>query len=107
MSGAVGRDLNGYGVPGYMVSPDIHPGSRGPNGLSCARPIRWKDVRSVKSSPPDSRTERQDRGGTSATPEELGSALAEMSRRIGVTNADIEALEQARAAGPAEPLSFE
>lgn len=36
----------------------------------------------------------------------LGTALAEMSRRIGLTNADVEALEQGRAARPAEPLSF-
>ncbi|MDE2515637.1 MAG: plasmid stabilization protein [Rhodospirillales bacterium] len=37
----------------------------------------------------------------------LGSALAEMSRKIGLTNADVEALEQAREAAPAEPLRFE
>jgi antitoxin FitA len=34
----------------------------------------------------------------------LGSALAEMSRNIGLTNADVEALEQARDVEPAEPL---
>ena len=36
----------------------------------------------------------------------LGSALAEMSRKIGLTNADVEALDQARNARPAEPLRF-
>ena len=34
----------------------------------------------------------------------LGSALAELSRRIGLTNADVEALEQGRDTSPAEPL---
>jgi plasmid stability protein len=37
----------------------------------------------------------------------LGSALAEISRTIGLTNADVEALEQASDATPAEPLRFE
>ena len=37
----------------------------------------------------------------------LGSALAEMSRKIGLTNADVEALDQARDTRPAEPLRFE
>jgi len=37
----------------------------------------------------------------------LGSALAERSGKIGLTNADVEALEQARDAKPAEPLRFE
>ena len=37
----------------------------------------------------------------------LGTALAEMSRKIGLTNADVEALEQARDAKPAEPLRLE
>ncbi len=37
----------------------------------------------------------------------LGSALAEMSRKIGLTNADVEALEHARDHKPAEPLRFE
>lgn len=37
----------------------------------------------------------------------LGSRLAEMSRKIGLTNADVEALEQARDTRPAEPLRFE
>jgi plasmid stability protein len=37
----------------------------------------------------------------------LGSALAEMSRKIGLTNADVEALEQASGAEPAEPFCFE
>lgn len=36
----------------------------------------------------------------------LGTALAEMSRKIGLTNADVDALEQARDAKPAEPLRF-
>lgn len=37
----------------------------------------------------------------------LGTALADMSRRIGLTNADVEALERAREAEPAEPLRLE
>ena len=37
----------------------------------------------------------------------LGSALAEMSQKIGLTNADVEAMEQARDTSPAEPHRFE
>lgn len=41
----------------------------------------------------------------------LGTALAEVSRKMGLTNADIEALEQAleqvRDRRPAEPMTFE
>ncbi len=37
----------------------------------------------------------------------LGTALAEMSRKIGLTNADVEALEKARDTQPAEPMRFE
>ena len=37
----------------------------------------------------------------------LGSALAELSRKIGLTNADVEVLEKTRGARPAEPLPFE
>ncbi len=37
----------------------------------------------------------------------LGTALADMCRKIGVTNADVEALDQARDRKPAEPLRFE
>ena len=37
----------------------------------------------------------------------LGSALAEMSRKIGLTNADVEILEQARNTNAAEPPRFE
>jgi plasmid stability protein len=37
----------------------------------------------------------------------LGSALAESSRRVGVTNADIDALDQTRNKAPAKPMSFE
>lgn len=37
----------------------------------------------------------------------IGTALAEMSRRMGLTNADIEAIEQVRDKRPAEPMSFE
>ena len=41
----------------------------------------------------------------------LGTALAEMSRKIGLTNADVEALEKAiedaRDRRPAEPMRFE
>jgi len=36
----------------------------------------------------------------------LGSALAEKSRAIGLTNADVEALEEMRDTRPAEPLRF-
>lgn len=36
----------------------------------------------------------------------LGTALSEMSRTIGLTNADVEALEQARDTRSAEPLRF-
>ena len=37
----------------------------------------------------------------------LGSAMAERSRRIGLTNADVEALTEARERRPAEPMRFE
>jgi plasmid stability protein len=37
----------------------------------------------------------------------LGTALSEVSRRMGLTNADIEAIEQVRDTRPAEPLRFE
>jgi plasmid stability protein len=37
----------------------------------------------------------------------LGTALAELSKRIGLTNADVEALERARDNQPAEPMRFE
>ena len=37
----------------------------------------------------------------------LGTALMEMSRNIGLDNADVEALEQTRDATPAGPLRFE
>lgn len=37
----------------------------------------------------------------------LGTALSEMSRKIGLTNADVEALEQSRDAHSAEPMRFE
>lgn len=37
----------------------------------------------------------------------LGTALAELSRRVGLTNADVEALEQSRDRSPAEPIGFE
>ena len=36
----------------------------------------------------------------------LGTALSQMSRKIGLTNADVEALEQTRNAHPAEPMQF-
>lgn len=36
----------------------------------------------------------------------LGSALADISRKAGLTNADVDALEQARDTAPAEPLTF-
>jgi plasmid stability protein len=37
----------------------------------------------------------------------LGTALAEASRRIGLTDGDVDALEQARDKTPAEPMRFE
>jgi plasmid stability protein len=37
----------------------------------------------------------------------LGSVLADIARRAGLTNEDVEALEQARDKVPAEPLGFE
>ena len=36
----------------------------------------------------------------------IGSALSEMSRKIGLTNSDVEALEEARQTKPAEPMRF-
>ena len=36
----------------------------------------------------------------------LGTALSDVSRRMGLTNADIEALEEVRDARPAEPLDL-
>ena len=36
----------------------------------------------------------------------IGSALSELSRRMGLTNADIETLEKSRDARPAEPMRF-
>jgi antitoxin FitA len=36
-----------------------------------------------------------------------GSALSEMSRKIGLTNSDVEALDEARQTKPAEPMRFE
>mgnify|MGYP000027914288 CR=1 FL=1 len=35
----------------------------------------------------------------------IGTSLADMSRKIGLTNADVEALDQTRDKTPAEPLS--
>ena len=37
----------------------------------------------------------------------LGTALSEISRKMGLTNADIEALEQVRDTRPAEPINLE
>ncbi len=37
----------------------------------------------------------------------LGTALAEMSRKIGLTNSDVEVLDRSRNAKRAEPLRFE
>jgi plasmid stability protein len=37
----------------------------------------------------------------------LGTALLEMSRKIGLTNADVEAIEQSRDKRLAEPMRFE
>lgn len=37
----------------------------------------------------------------------LGTALSEISRKVGVTNADVETLHQARETVPASPLRIE
>jgi plasmid stability protein len=37
----------------------------------------------------------------------MGTALAELGRRVGLTDKDIESIERARDRAPAEPLSFE
>jgi len=37
----------------------------------------------------------------------IGTALSKASRMIGLTSADVEALEKARDAQPAEPMRFE
>ena len=37
----------------------------------------------------------------------IGTALSEMSRKIGLSNADVEALEQTRDTRPAEPMRIE
>lgn len=37
----------------------------------------------------------------------LGTALAEIARKHGVTNADVDALEQTFVKSPAEPMTFE
>lgn len=37
----------------------------------------------------------------------LGTAISDMVRGIGLTNADVDALEESRASRPAEPMSFE
>ncbi len=36
----------------------------------------------------------------------IGTALAERSRRLGLTNEDVDALEQTRDRTPAKPMSF-
>jgi antitoxin FitA len=38
---------------------------------------------------------------------QFGTALSQMSRKIGLTNADVEALELARDVHPAEPMNLE
>lgn len=37
----------------------------------------------------------------------LGTALSEIGRKYGLTNADVEAIEQVRDTRPAEPMRFE
>jgi plasmid stability protein len=37
----------------------------------------------------------------------LGTAMSEMSRKLGLTNADVEALERVRETRPTEPMPFE
>lgn len=54
--------------------------------------------------------ERGVAGASAIEPEarqRLGTALSEIGRKNGLTNADVEALERARAAKPAEPMRFE
>ena len=36
----------------------------------------------------------------------LGTAMSEISRKMGLTNADVEALEQVRDTRPADPMHF-
>ncbi|BBK32870.1 plasmid stability protein [Stella humosa] len=36
----------------------------------------------------------------------VGSALADLSRKVGLTNADVEALDQVRDDKPADPMGF-
>lgn len=36
----------------------------------------------------------------------MGTMLSEMSRKIGLTNADVEAIDQTRDRAPAEPVRF-
>lgn len=38
--------------------------------------------------------------------QKIGTALSALSRDLGLTNADVEALEDARDTGPAEPMRF-
>ena len=49
----------------------------------------------------------QNRHSRSETRLRLGSMLAEQSRRIGLTDEDVDTLEQTLDRAPAEPLSFE
>jgi len=42
-----------------------------------------------------------------AGPLKLGAGLSDMGRKIGLTNADVEALERARDTRPAEPRRFQ
>jgi hypothetical protein len=37
---------------------------------------------------------------------QVGTALAKRSRKIGLTNADVEALQRGRKSPPAEPMRF-
>jgi len=37
----------------------------------------------------------------------LGTALSEIGRKYGITNADVEAIEQVRDRRPAEPMTFD
>lgn len=45
--------------------------------------------------------------GRPANRVQIGSALARLSRNVGLTDADFAALEQSRGRAPAEPMSFE
>jgi antitoxin FitA len=67
------------------------------------RALKLRAARNNRSAEAEMRTILED----AARPAErlkLGTALTEMSRKIGLTNADVEAFDQMRDATPVEPL---